>query len=214
MIDVVQQINAVHRTVGDRVLESGEARTVTLSRTYSAEIEDLWDACTTSERLARWFPVSGELRQGGRYRVAGNAEGTILECDPPNGFTATWEYEGQLSWIEVRLTREGEERTRLELEHIAHIDDHWTEFGPGAAGVGWELGLLGLGLHLDSGEGVDPEQAAAWQESAEAVRFMALSSERWGEANAAAGTDPAAAQAAAERTTAFYTGGSADTSAG
>ena len=34
---------------------------------------------------------------------------------------------------------------------------------------------------------------------------MTLSSERWCEASVAAGNDPAAAQAAADRTTAFYT---------
>ena len=31
--------------------------------------------------------------------------------------------------------------TRLELEHIAHVDDErWAEFGPGAVGIGWDLG--------------------------------------------------------------------------
>ena len=35
---------------------------------------------------------------------------------------------------------------------------------------------------------------------------MTLSSERWGEASIAAGTDAEAARAAAGRTTAFYTG--------
>jgi hypothetical protein len=60
MIDVTQQINAVRRTVGKRVLEAGEARTVTISQTYDATVEDVWDACTDAERIARWFlPVSG-----------------------------------------------------------------------------------------------------------------------------------------------------------
>ncbi len=36
MIDVVQQINAVRRQVGARVLEAGEARTVTISQSYGA----------------------------------------------------------------------------------------------------------------------------------------------------------------------------------
>jgi len=43
MIDVTQQINAVRREVGTRVLEAGEARTVTISQTYGAAIEDVWD---------------------------------------------------------------------------------------------------------------------------------------------------------------------------
>ena len=39
---------------------------------------------------------------------------------------------------------------------------------------------------------------------------MALSSERWGAASIAAGTDADQARAAAQRTTAFYTGAKAD----
>jgi len=45
----------------------------------------------------------------------------------------------------------------------------------------------------------------AWMASEEGRRFMTLSSERWCAANIAAGADPAAAQAAADRTTAAYT---------
>src|SRR5499427_8957987 len=122
MIDVTQQINAVRREVGTRVLEAGEARTVTISRTYSAAIEDLWDACTNAERIPRWFlPVSGDLRPGGHYQLEGNAGGTIERCDPPKSFFATWEYGGEVSWIELRLTTAEDERTRFELEPIAHV---------------------------------------------------------------------------------------------
>src|ERR1700756_100371 len=99
MIDVTQQINAVRRRVGTRVLEAGEARTVTISQTYAAAIEDVWDACTSAERIPRWFlPVSGELKLGGRYQLEGNAGGTIEGCDPPKSFSATWEYGGQGGW--------------------------------------------------------------------------------------------------------------------
>lgn len=37
-------------------------------------------------------------------------------------------------------------------------------------------------------------------------RFLTASSEAWYEASVASGTDPAQARAAADRTTAFYTG--------
>ena len=47
MIDVTHQINAVKRTVGTRTLEAGEARVVAISQTYNADLDDLWDACTT-----------------------------------------------------------------------------------------------------------------------------------------------------------------------
>jgi uncharacterized protein YndB with AHSA1/START domain len=208
MTDVTQEISAIEREVGSRRLEAGEARVVTVSRVYGTHLEDLWDACTNPERIPRWFmPVSGELRLGGRFQLEGNAAGTIESCDPPNAFTATWEYGGEVSWIDVRLLPEGDARTRLRLEHVAHVDDErWEQFGPGAVGVGWDLGLLGLGSHLGSGAGIGPAEAAAWMASEEGVRFVTLSSQGWGEASAAAGTDADAARAAADRTTGFYTG--------
>ncbi|HEX9032728.1 MAG TPA: SRPBCC family protein [Streptosporangiaceae bacterium] len=209
MIDVIHQINAVQRQVGSRVLAAGEARTVTISQRYQASIEDLWDACTDAERIARWFlPVSGELRPGGRFQIEGNASGTVQQCDPPKGFSATWEYGGDTTWIEVRLEAESEEWTRLELEHIAHIDDErWAQFGPGAVGIGWDMGFMGLARHLSSGRAVDREQSGAWVTSPEGVQFMTLSSQSWRDASVAAGTSEDQARAAADRVTAAYTGG-------
>ncbi|MCO5973986.1 SRPBCC family protein [Actinoallomurus soli] len=206
-MDVTHQINAVRRKVGSRTMEAGEARTVTIAQTYAAPIEDVWDACTDPERIPRWFlPVSGDLRLGGRYQLEGNAGGTIERCDPPNEFAATWEFAGQVSWIEVRLTAESGNSTRFELEHITHVDDHWDQFGPGAVGVGWDGALLGLAGHLTSDPGaIDPAQAMAWARSEEGRRFWTLSSERWCEANLAAGADETWARAAADRTTAAYT---------
>jgi len=211
MIDVTQQINAVRRTVGTRVLEAGEARTVTISQTYDAGTEDVWDACTNPERIPRWFlPISGELRLNGRYQLEGNAGGTVERCDPPKSFAATWEYGGEVSWIEVRLTPEADGRTRFELEHIAHVDQRWGEFGPGAVGIGWDMGLIGLATHLASGEAVDAQAAMAWMASEEGKHFISLSSEQWCEAHVAFGADEAEARAAADRTTAAYTGATPD----
>ena len=79
MIDVDHQINAVRRTVGDRTLEAGEARVVTISQSYATDAADLWDACTNIDRIPRWFlPITGDLRVGGHYALEGNANGTIL----------------------------------------------------------------------------------------------------------------------------------------
>jgi uncharacterized protein YndB with AHSA1/START domain len=214
MIDAVQQINAVQRQVGTRVFEAGEARVMSISQSYNAQLEDVWDACTNSERIPRWFlPVSGDLRVGGRYQLEGNAGGKIERCDPPNSFGATWEYGGEVSWIEVRLTAEPQGKTRLELEHIAHVDDErWAEFGPGAVGVGWDSGLMGLATHLATGRAIDPSESAAWVASDEGKQFFSLSSQRWCEASVAAGTPEADAQAAADRTTAAYTASAPDES--
>ena len=208
MIDVEHQISTVRRDLGSRVLEAGEARVMTMSQTYAAPADDVWDAVTNPERIPRWFlPVSGDLTLGGRYQIEGNAGGTVERCDPPKRFGVTWEFGGEVSWLEVRLVPAADGGTRLELEHTAHVSDElWAQFGPGATGVGWDGALLGLALHLSSGIGMDPAEAEAWATSEEGRRFHRLSSERWRDVSVAAGTDPAQAEAAAERTTAFYTG--------
>jgi uncharacterized protein YndB with AHSA1/START domain len=209
MIDVVHQISSVDRRVGNRTLEAGEARTLTVSRVYDAPRDDLWDACTNPERVSRWFlPISGDLRPGGRYEFQGNASGTIERCEPPHSLDATWEYGGQISWVELRLTPEPDGGTRFALEHIAQVaDEFWAQFGPGAVGIGWDQAVLGLTLYLTSPADLPEREAVeAWQTSDEGRHFTSLSSERWAEASIAAGTDAEAAQAAAARATDFYSG--------
>jgi hypothetical protein len=209
-VDVARQIGAVTRTVTDREHDGKPARAVIALRAYDAGIDEVWDALTSPERLPRWFlPVSGDLKLGGRYQFEGNAGGTITTCEPPRRLGATWEYGGGISWVEVRLVEEAEERTRLELEHTALIADvgpFWAQFGPGATGVGWDLGLMGLDLYLTTGIANNPEQSAEWTASDEGKAFMKGSSDGWGQAAIAYGDDPEAAKAAAERTRGFYTG--------
>jgi uncharacterized protein YndB with AHSA1/START domain len=207
MIDVTEQINAVRRHIGTRVLEAGEARVMTVSQAFDTDLDDLWDACTNPTRIPRWFmPVSGELQVGGKYQFEGNAGGTVERCDPPKSFAATWEFGGQVSWVEVRLSAEPDGRTRFELEHVAHVaDDLWEQFGPGATGIGWDLAFIGLARHLSSGAGVKPEDATAWQVSPEGLGFMKDSGAKWCEADIAFGTPQDKARAAAERVLAFYT---------
>jgi uncharacterized protein YndB with AHSA1/START domain len=208
MTDVSSEIDATARQVGTRTVDQGEARAVILTRTYPTDLQDMWDACTNPERIPRWFlPVSGDLKPGGRFQLTGNAGGTIERCDPPHAFRATWEFGGAISWIELRLTAVDDEATRLELTHIARVDDEtWARFGPGAVGVGWELGLQGLGRHLASGAQLDPAAGQAWATSDEGRGFITASSEHWSEAAVAAGTDPATARDWRARTAAFYTG--------
>ncbi len=207
MIDIKHQISEVRREVGSRVLEAGEARVITLSQTYRGDLADVWDACTNPERIPRWFlPISGDLQVGGRYQLEGNAGGTIERCDPPHSFAATWEFGGQVSWIEVRLAEQPDGKVQVALEHVAHVDEMWEQFGPGAGGVGWDGALLGLAMHLSGAPPLNPEEAAAWMSSDEGHQFYALSSEQWCQADIAAGTPVAEAQAAADRVRAFYTG--------
>lgn len=205
MIDFVNQINAIRREVGTGQLAGAQARSVLLRRRYEATVEDVWDACTSAERISRWFmPVTGDLRLGGRYQLQGNAGGEILRCDAPSLLRLTWVMgEGPPSEVEVRLSAAGE-ATEFELEHIAIVDPGmWDQFGPGAVGVGWDLGLLGLALHLAGGAIDNPEE---WQTTAEAKDLMTRSSQAWGAAYRAAGADPEQVASAVKQTTAFYTG--------
>ena len=209
MIDVVHQIETTHRTVEARAVDSGAGRVVTLRRTYDgASVDELWDACTNPERIPRWFlPVTGELRLGGRYQLEGNAGGTITACDPPRRFEATWEFDRKVSWIAVEVDPADGGAT-LTLEHTVPVDDHWEQFGPGAVGVGWDMGMIGMTLHLQSGgAAVDPDEFMAWTATEEGLDFVARSSRAWHEAHVAGGADtPDVVAAQAERTLAAYTG--------
>jgi hypothetical protein len=118
----------------------------------------------------------------------------------------TWEYDGHVSWVMVTLTPDGT-GTELELVHDApSAPDHWDRYGPGAVGIGWELGLIGLAEHLTTGTPVDPAAFAAWMASEDGVGFMAACSGSWAEARIAAGDDTGESRAAAARCTAAYTG--------
>jgi uncharacterized protein YndB with AHSA1/START domain len=207
-MDFISEIEKTRREVGEGRIPAGDGRAIRLERDYDTPIEDVWDAVTDPERISRWFlPVSGDLRLGGHYQLEGNAHGEIIACDPPERLRVTWVYgdaasEADVSEVEVRLSSTAEGGTRLVLEHTAIVpDDRWAEFGPGAVGVGWDMGILGLTLHLEGGSVGDP---IAWQLAPEGRRFATRSSEAWGEANRAYGTDAEAAAHAVANTTAFY----------
>jgi uncharacterized protein YndB with AHSA1/START domain len=205
-IDPVATARLVTREVRSGARDGAPTKIAVARRRYTAERADVWDAVTSPERLPRWFmPVSGDLSVGGRYQLEGNAGGTVEECDAPERFAVTWEFGGGVSWLEVRLT-ESDDGTTLELLHEAPLDPaRWEQFGPGAVGVGWDLTLMGLGLHLETGQDNNPAAAEAWTVSPDGVEFVRRASTGWAEAAVADGDDPAAARAAAERTLAFYT---------
>jgi uncharacterized protein YndB with AHSA1/START domain len=208
VIDIVNEINAIRRRVGERTVPEGQARVITLRRTYDADIEDVWDAITDPERIVRWFlPVTGEFKLGGKYQVEGNAGGEILRCEPPELLKVTWIFgelpEGDMSEVEVRLSSADAGRTVFELEHTATVDaERWAQFGPGAVGVGWDLTLLGLDMFLATGESVKDHEA--FEASPEGRGLMTASSEAWGAAHEASGASPEEAAKAAAGTRAFY----------
>lgn len=206
-IDIPALIGAVSREVRRVDREGREALVVVASRTYETDIDDLWDAISNPERLPRWFaPVTGDFRLGGKYHVQGNASGTITRCDKPRELALTWEFGGGVSWVEVSLRPDGE-HARLELRHIAYPEAHWDQFGAGAVGIGWELGLMGLHLHLTN-KSMDkpPESDPAWGATDQAKTFMRASGDRWGAAEIAGGVPADDALRRAESTKKFYCG--------
>lgn len=205
MIDITAQINATRRAVAAGRAGADQSRTVRLRRRYDAPVEDVWDACTSPERIARWFlPLTGDLRPGGSYQLEGNAGGEILRCEPPRLLRVTWVFgDAPPSEVEVRLSPGDDQDTVLELEHTMRVTPLWDKFGPGAVGVGWDLALLGLGRYLT---GLENPDARSWPRSAEGREFITSSSLAWGAAHQAAGVTAAEADAAAEHTTRFYTG--------
>jgi uncharacterized protein YndB with AHSA1/START domain len=202
--DITGQIDATSRTVGSAEGSAGGSHRVVLRRRYPAPVADVWDACTSPARIARWLsPVTGDLRPGGSYQLEGNAGGTIACCEPPHLLRVTWVLrDSPPSRVELRLSAQGDQDTLLELEHAGLSDDaFWAQFGPGAVGVGWDLALLGLSLHLS---GQARPDAGAWLRSPEGTGFVIRSSSAWGEAFQAAGAAPGPAAAAAREVTAFY----------
>ncbi|MFC4223784.1 SRPBCC domain-containing protein [Lysinibacter cavernae] len=215
MIQTQQHIDAVKRTVAAGVKAGRDTREVILIRILAAPVGRVWEAVTSGEHIGRWFaPISGSLRPEGTYQIEGNAGGEILSCDPPGGvtragsFSATWEFGDDVSWIRVAVEPGADDSTLLTLEHVAHVEEgRWLEFGPGAVGVGWELGLVGLVEYLANGSQREIRtEGERWAGSEDGRNFIGHSSEFWGEASAASGTPVDEALAAAARTTAFYTG--------
>lgn len=206
LTDPVATAGLLTREIRSGARDGAPTKIAIARRTYRTSQDDLWDALTNADRLPRWFlPISGDLEVGGHYQLEGNAGGVVERCEAPESFAVTWEFAQMVSWLEVTLTpdRDG---TTLELAHEAPVDpDLWAQYGPGAVGLGWDLGLMGLGLHLESGEPVDQEAGAAFPFSPEGVEFIQHAAAGWAEAAIADGDEAGAAREAADRSVAVYT---------
>ena len=204
--NVAENLGAVDRSVSSLQRDGQPAHAVILARTCATTHEDLWDAVTNANRIPRWFlPITGNLELGGSYQLEGNAGGRVTACRPPSSYAITWEFGGFVTWVDVRVSAEGPHNARFTITHTAHHSEHWDTYGPGATGVGFEMGLLGLHLHL-----TDPDQPRPdpleFAMSPDGKALLTGSGRAWGEAAIAAGADPELARAAASSTIAFYTG--------
>ena len=209
MIDIANQLNAIHRQVERQPAAdgAGERVSVLLRRSYDTAAQDVWDAVTDPDRIKRWLmPISGDLRVGGSFQLEGNAGGEILACEPPRLLRVT--FGDPNSIVQLRLTAQADGDTVLELEHTVPIEIAQSGAGALWVGPGWDGALLGLGLFL-RGEAVgDPVAAANSPEarafSKESVHAWAAVVEDSGTATAeqlAAATEVSLAQFAPDQTT-------------
>lgn len=127
---------------------------------YDTDIDDLWTAVTTPERLVRWMaPYRGEFRLGGRWEAIGSdgdvyCEGVITSCEAPHGFTTTWQVRGAgPTELVVRLEPDGD-RTHLRLRHEGVTDVDY--------GAGWHTYLEALAGYL-ADPAHDHTDGVAWQ---------------------------------------------------
>ena len=88
----------------------------------------------------------------------------------------------------------------------AESEEHWRKYGPGATGVGWDLGFAGLSFHILSGESVPQEEFHAWMVSTEGKQFIRCCATAWGAAHAESGEATAMANEMAVETAKFYCG--------
>src|SRR3546814_8563628 len=81
-----------------------------------------------------------------------------------------------VSWLTIGLSA-ADGGTRLELVHESPVDPEFAAmYGPGAVGVGWDLALMGLGLHLEDSTPVDPAEFERSEEhTSELQSLMRLS---------------------------------------
>ncbi len=144
-------------TTGTMRALDAERGAVRVDDVYDTDIDDLWDACTTPERLARWIAeVTGDLRVGGaihaRFTSTWTGPGRIEVCEAPSHLLLTMEPGAdEEAQIEVWLSEDGD-RTRLVVEERGLPLDRLHFHG-----AGWQAHLEDLGRSLAGEE-------SAWQD--------------------------------------------------
>lgn len=183
-MNIATQINEVVR----QVEFNAEQNVITLTQTFPTTPDDLWDACTNPERLARWFePVTGDLRLGGRYRMSESGTvGTVETCDAPRSLSITWEHENDVSHVTASIEEDGVGVSSLTVRHFGESNEYWREYGLAAGGGGWDAAFVGLTMHLDDPL-VDLDALNRMMGSEEGAEFARRASEEWSLAHQKAG---------------------------
>jgi uncharacterized protein YndB with AHSA1/START domain len=181
MFDMFEELSAIHRTVALDA-ENGTV-SITLVRTFAADVEEVWHALTGHKRLARWFsPVEGDFEVGGYFHVEGNASGEIRRCDRPSLLEVT--FGSPESVVDVGLEGSAEQTT-LTLKHSVPLAVAGSGAGALFVGPGWDGTLLALGRYL-AGESVGHPIKAA--KAPEVIDFNRGSLIHWTQVVESSGT--------------------------
>jgi uncharacterized protein YndB with AHSA1/START domain len=135
-------------TIGTMRALDAKRGAVRVDDVYDTGIDDLWAACTTPDRLARWIAeVSGDFRLGGRVQATFTSSWTgpvrIDVCEAPHHLLLTMEPgTDDEAELEAWLTAEGD-RTRLVVEERGLPLDKLHFYG-----AGWQAHLDDLGRSL------------------------------------------------------------------
>ena len=162
------------KTIGTMRALDEKRGAVRVEDVYDTDVADLWEACTTPERLARWIAViSGDLRVGGTIEASLTSTWTgparIEVCDAPNHLRLTMEpgTEDETE-LEAWLSEEGS-GARLVVEERGLPLDKLHFYG-----AGWQAHLEDLGRSL---AGDSPAHAERWTEQTPAPAWR----QRWDE---------------------------------
>ena len=151
-----------------------ERGAVRLEDVYDTDIDDLWRACTTSERLARWIAtVSGELSVGETVQAVFTSTWAgpirIEACDAPHHLLVTMHPGADdETRLEAWLMAEGS-GTKLVVEERGLPADKLHFYG-----AGWQVHLEDLGRSVASHEAA---HVSGWSEQTAAPAWLA----RWTE---------------------------------
>jgi len=125
----------------DQFLALDGRPTVRVERRYPHRVEKVWQAVTTPEHLAQWFPspVELELRPGAPMRFSAfegqpAATGIVEVVEAPRRMTFTWGTDR----LTFELTPDGDGTT---FTLIHSFDDR---YGAASFATGWEMCLVGL----------------------------------------------------------------------
>ena len=139
----------------------GGRRGVRFERHFAASLEEVWDALTNPERLARWL-APGSIDGGGDGTVkldfgeGGLVTGRVLRWEPLSLVEFEWRFAGETeSVVRFELSRDGD-GTHLVLDHRALGPEHATGYS-----AGWDAHLAALGDHLEGRQGSWDERFAA-----------------------------------------------------